>query len=56
VLCQPGQTTDVVKLLDFLGLLIETLESRRQRGPVTLHLAMDGEPEATIRRVREGLA
>ena len=41
---------------EILGIPVGTVKSRLQRGLVALRLAMDDEPEAAIRRDREGAA
>jgi RNA polymerase sigma-70 factor (ECF subfamily) len=44
------------EVADILGIPVGTAKSRLQRGLVALRLAMDSEPEAAIRRVRESVA
>jgi RNA polymerase sigma-70 factor (ECF subfamily) len=44
------------EVADILGIPVGTAKSRLQRGLVALRLAMDDEPEAAIRRGREGVA
>jgi RNA polymerase sigma-70 factor, ECF subfamily len=44
------------EVAEILGIPIGTAKSRLQRGLVALRLAMDSEPEAVMRRVREGVA
>jgi RNA polymerase sigma-70 factor, ECF subfamily len=44
------------EVAEILGIPIGTAKSRLQRGLVALRVAMDSEPEAAIRRVREGVA
>jgi RNA polymerase sigma factor (sigma-70 family) len=44
------------EVADILGIPVGTAKSRLQRGLVALRLAMDSEPEAAVRRVREGIA
>jgi RNA polymerase sigma-70 factor (ECF subfamily) len=44
------------EVADILGIPVGTAKSRLQRGLVALRSAMDSEPEATIRRVRESVA